>query len=325
MQDPIQNDNRRLRLWIVPALAIGALGGLWAWEWSHPKVLLAHENPYTIDQDGDGVVDMQEPILGTNALRADSDEDGYSDLEELARGTSPLFPQSTPSVERLHIGLTCRGGEENLHTVLAVYLPDGNLRDVGVDGGVLINGNRYLSLSDMVVLANSRLRFYDAARPGAKLVVFDLPFSQRYVHALGELSLFAVVRHSPGGVIASADAKRLISSGSVVVMQMQNPLILGTGGLQGSGTSGTGTSTGLNLGSIYVPLPVAGNNGESYWTPGQVCVQQTQTVAASGATLTHEIVSAECQFGWDGFCPPDCASSVGDTYTTVDPTVLIGG
>ena len=324
MKLPIQPNVRVSVTWAAPMVAVAALGCLLGWELAAPEALAAHENPPTIDRDDDGVVDAQETILGTNALRADSDEDGYSDLEELARGSSPLFPQSTPGFERLHIGLTCRGGEENLHAVLAVYLPDGNLRDVGVEGGVLVNGNRYLSLSQLVVLSNARLRFYEAVKPGAKLVVFDLPFSPRYVRALGELSLFAVVRHSPGGLIASADAKRLVSVGSVIAMQMQNPLILGSGGLQGS-TTGTGSSTGLNLGSIYVPLPVAGSNGESYWAPGQVCVQQTQTVAIAGATLTQEVVSAECQLGWDGFCPPDCASSVGDTYTTVDPTVLIGG
>ncbi len=311
---------------LAPAAAIAALGALWAWEWNHPAELLAHENPYTIDFDDDGLVDAQEPILGTNGVRADSDEDGYSDLEEFARGTSPLFPQDTPAVERLHIGLTCRGGDENLHAVLAVYLPHGNLRDVGVDGGVLINGNRYLSLSQLILISNARLRFYGAAKPNAKIVVFDLPFSPRYVRALGELSLFGVVRHTPGGTIASADAKRLVAFGSVIALQMQNPLILTTGGLQGGTTTGAGSSTGLNLGSIYVPLPVGGSNGgESYWSPGQVCVQQTQTVALSGATLTQEVVAAECQLGWDGFCPPDCSSSVGNTYTTLDPTLLIGG
>lgn len=324
MTTPTRSHSWRMLRWIAPATVVMTLGGLLVWDWSHPEVLAAQTNPPTNDWDGDGLVNAQEQIQGTNPLRADSDEDGYSDLEELARGTSPLFPQSTPQLERLHIGLTCRGGEENLHAVLAVYLPQGNLRDVGVDGGVLINGNRYLSINQLVVLNNARLRFYDAATPGARVVVFDLPFTPRYVRALGELSLFGVVRHTPGGTIASADAKRLVSVGSVIAMQMQNPLILGTGGLQG-GTTGTGSSTGLNLGSIYVPLPVAGSNGESYWAPGQVCVQQTQTVAISGATLTQEVVSAECQLGWDGFCPPDCASSVGDTYTTLDPTVLIGG
>lgn len=311
--------------WSLPLLALAACAGWWAMDLSSPRTLAASTPPLSDDTDGDGLVDAQEEVIGTNHLRIDSDEDGFSDLEELARGTSPLFPQSKPDLERLHVGLTCRGDGTNIHALLAVYLPDGNLRTKGVDGGVLINGNRYLSLSQVIVMAHARLRLHDAAAPGAKIAVFDLPFSPRYVRALGELSLFGVVRHRPGGLIASADAKRLVSIGSVIALQMQNPLIFSMGGLQGSPTQ-TGSSTGLNLGSIYVPLPVSGGNGgESYWTPGQVCVQQTMVVGVSGNMTIQEVVSAECQVGWDGYCPPNCQSTVGDTFTTVDPLVLIGG
>jgi hypothetical protein len=41
--------------------------------------------------------------------------------------------------------------------------------------------------------------------------------------------------------------------------------------------------------------------------------------------ITQEVVTAECQDGWDGYCPSNCSSTVGNTYVTVDPVALIGG
>ncbi|NDV62885.1 glycoside hydrolase family 16 protein [Puniceicoccales bacterium CK1056] len=48
------------------------------------------------DDDGDGLTDIEEHVLGTNILKQDTDGDGYKDLEEIEAGTSPLLAASYP-------------------------------------------------------------------------------------------------------------------------------------------------------------------------------------------------------------------------------------
>lgn len=59
-------------------------------------------NGFLADTDGDGLADVDEDILGTNALDPDSDGDGYGDrLEHLLRilGTDPLVPGVQPDCD----------------------------------------------------------------------------------------------------------------------------------------------------------------------------------------------------------------------------------
>ena len=45
------------------------------------------------DMDGDGLLDVEEAIIGTDALNSDTDRDGFDDGEEvLELGTDPLDP-----------------------------------------------------------------------------------------------------------------------------------------------------------------------------------------------------------------------------------------
>ncbi|MDA3834744.1 MAG: hypothetical protein PF495_15270, partial [Spirochaetales bacterium] len=48
----------------------------------------------TVDTDGDGILDRDELLLGTNPLAADSDNDGLSDGAELDLGTNPMDDDS---------------------------------------------------------------------------------------------------------------------------------------------------------------------------------------------------------------------------------------
>ncbi|MFO7726199.1 MAG: family 16 glycosylhydrolase [Oceanipulchritudo sp.] len=48
------------------------------------------------DDDGDGLTDVEEHVLGTNILVADTDGDGFSDFEEVEAGSNPLLSVSYP-------------------------------------------------------------------------------------------------------------------------------------------------------------------------------------------------------------------------------------
>jgi hypothetical protein len=53
------------------------------------------------DMDGDGLLDVEEATLGTNALVSDSDGDGFGDGEEaLMLGTDPLNAYDPAPVEK---------------------------------------------------------------------------------------------------------------------------------------------------------------------------------------------------------------------------------
>ena len=78
-------------------------------------------------------------------------------------------------------------------------------------------------------------------------------------------------------------------------------------------------------GTIYRPLTGGGDDVPNGWAIDQICYQMSQAVAVNGAVVTHEVVSADCVSGWDGSCPPTCGSSVGSTFNSIDPVILIGG
>jgi hypothetical protein len=51
------------------------------------------------DTDGDGLTDGEEKAIGTNPLSTDTDEDGYSDFAEVNAKTDPKLATSAPTVE----------------------------------------------------------------------------------------------------------------------------------------------------------------------------------------------------------------------------------
>ncbi len=308
-----------LRGLAVPLVAIAAVGVVVAHELLQPRELQAAPPQRATDPDHDGLVNLQETVLGTNRFQADSDCDGFSDLEELARKTSPLLSDSFPTGNEISVGMSCRGGDTGLHALIALYLPDGKLRDKRFRAGMLVAG-RTVALSERYLLKYGKIAMYPAQDPAACIATIDLPITARYVRHYGHMTVFATIGDAPFGIAQAADSMHLIAFGQTVVLELQNPWILGTATLAGTGQQ-TGSIGGV--GSIYVPLPLGG--GVSDWAPGQVCFQQTSLIGVAGPKITQEVTSAECQVGWDGFCPSSCAATVGNTYTTIDPVALIGG
>lgn len=269
----------------------------------------------TADSDGDGLVDKQEKILGTLPSVADTDHDGFGDAEELARKTSPIFSQIYPDTGRIDVGMTCRGEKDRIHVLVAVYLPDGNLDSADVNLGMLIGG-RVFRLRGDFALANATIDFVPGSAPHSAVALIDIPISRRWVYMLGQFTLFATAGRSGTGIVTSADKVQLVRAGGVVVYVMPDPAFLHIPLVQAQSPHSTGT--------IYVPLS-DGGDAPLGWTPGAICYQTSQAVAISGAVVTQEVVTAECQSGWEGYCPPDCSSSAGSTFTTIDPVILIGG
>jgi len=272
------------------------------------------------DPDGDFLCNAQEQVLGTSPVSSDTDLDGFSDLEELARGTSPIlagqFPTSTAPV---HLGMTAHAGEDGrIRVLVAVHSSLANPRHVQLGFGVQID-QRTVTLSNAWVASNSTSRITTGAGGQSLLHLLDIGLEPAAVLGAGHLTFFATATVPGAGTVLSADTVRLLNVDGVVVLVMSPPRP-DTSQQNAPGAAPT------QIGSIYVPLPIGGE-GEipSTWIQGSVCFQRSTPVAANGAVVTQEVVSAGCIEGWEGSCPPSCSASVGSTFSTVDPIALIGG
>ncbi len=286
-----------------------------------------------IDADCDGLVYAQEHILHTSPNSSDTDQDGFSDLEEVARNSSPLVAGFVPDPNRrIGIGLTAHAQTNGVHVLAAVFMSDMNLRSKRLQIGMLAHGQLY-TFPSTYLAAHSTMTWHPASVGTGCVVVIDITIEPSLVHALGHLTLWAKAGVTDAPVATSAASLHLLSIAGLVVyampvtrgmqLEVQDPNASPTGGsiyvplLPSPGGSGTGSGgNGSGSGSGGIP---------SSWEPGQVCFQRTSLVGSDGAAVTSEVVEAECTSGWDGFCPPNCSSTVGSTFRTVDPLGLIGG
>src|SRR6187455_2168832 len=138
MSSRTSTSHRILRGLAIPVAALAAVGMLVMPDVIGERELQAAPPQRPPDPDGDGVPNRLESVLGTNRFQADTDLDGFSDLEELARRSSPLFPQSVPQSQRMRLGMSATGGDTRMHAVIAIYLPDGNLRNKAFAAGLLV-------------------------------------------------------------------------------------------------------------------------------------------------------------------------------------------
>lgn len=264
------------------------------------------------DFDGDFLSDEQEQVLGTNPFVVDTDGDGFGDLEELARGSSPLLASSVPTnTQPVHVGMSAHPGiDGKIHIVVAVHSTVPNPRAIQLTFGAQIE-NRMFTFSTAWVAANSTMQVTTGVGANSLITLMDIPFQPSGILAAGHLTFFATVG-LPGTGVLSADTARLVNVDGMVALLARPPQ-----------TAGHPT---VLPGSIFIPLPEGGSgNMPSTWSEGSVCYQRAAPVAVNGAVVTQEVVAAGCMEGFEGYCPGSCASSVGSTYSTVDPIGLIGG
>lgn len=311
---------------MVPPVAVIAAAGtfLWRTEGGASRALEASTNAWS-DQDGDGLSDREEGILQTSPIMADTDGDGFSDLEEFARGTSRLLPTAALADDALAIGVSVCDRAGQFEVVLALYLPDANLRNKEFSMG-LVAGRRVVELNRDQVLAGASIALHPAATSEALLAIVRVPFNPQVVHAVGGLSLYATVGHAGTGLVSASGSIRLIGIDGVAMLCLPDPFAVPPppppNGV--SIAPQTGASTGANGGTIFVPLTFD-NDPPTLWSPGQICYQKSSPVGTNGLLITHEVVRADCMDNWDAFCPPTCSASVGSTFEDVDPLALLGG
>jgi hypothetical protein len=260
------------------------------------------------DSDGDGLHDALEFVMGLNSARFDTDGDGFGDGEEVARHTNANRSTLFPSSSALSVSMDAYAANGRVHAVTAVYLPAGsgvNPRDIRF--GIELGGQLRL-------IPRNQLRGGEPPRLiplmcGARLVVFDPVLPESVVLARGGVSMFAVV--TVNGTVVAADALNVRAAGGQLFETVDRP-------------SPNGDAT--PVGSVYRPLSSGGGPSSGLTQiPGQICAQKTAVLAVIGAMVTEEVIEADCIDGWDAYCSPGCAATVGSTLKKIDPAALIGG
>jgi hypothetical protein len=147
------------------------------------------------------------------------------------------------------------------------------------------------------------------------LSVIEVGLSPSLVQRLGQLNLFAVARYSTPETSGTAVSVVPLVDWSGVTMGLEAPGLDYTtlGG-------GNGPSTGITY------RPLVGSGGiPSSWSAGQMCFQRTAAVGVDGASIIHEIESADCE-PLDTYCNPgECAAGRGQSIQLPDAPTLAGG
>jgi len=296
---------------VLFALLFSALIFLW------PQGVVSANAINHLDTDGDGLTNAQEQILGTNENSFDTDGDGYSDGEEFARHSAPTHPLNSPLPSTVDLALSARGDSNRLVVVFSAYIGTMQPSEVNFSMGALLR-SRVSQIPAWYFMREAWMTSSPGRIPGTSVVTVEMSLPPNFLHALGSVSLFGVLENQSTGAALAADVVDLGSAGGVVYMRSKS--------VMQRNAQQVGGSAAPLAGSVYLPIPPGGDGDiPMSWTPGQVCYQKTQAVGAGGGLITHEVVEAECRDGWDAYCKMDCSSSVGSTYNTLDPAVLVGG
>ena len=273
--------------------------------------LAAASNINRTDQDGDGLSDQQELVLGTLPFRRDSDRDSYTDFEEIARGSGAMDPGSVPEGGQLGLG-SCASQENGFVKMLTtVFVESMPLDSLWLGFGLIYQGQVFYLTPQDLQYSSGFLR--PAREAGETLAGLEVGIPERLVRRLGRVHLFAVLGSQEPGSERFVTTQSFHSVGNVVTSIQQRRI-----GLSSSGGSGT-------QGVVYRPLAGDDELTAGGWQAGKVCFQQAAAVGSTGASILYEIDGADC-IPMDTQCnPSDCAAGVGTSLDLPDPGGLIGG
>lgn len=263
-----------------------------------------------LDLDRDGLTDLQELVLGTAPYRKDTDGDTYSDLDERARGSDPRDAKSIPEPADYSLGMCASQQDETITAVCAMYAKDTVVSTMELRVGLVYHGRIFtFAPSD---IRSSRGFLYRGHDLADKLAVVEVSIPMDLVRRLGQVNLFSVLRSSTPGTEPVVSILPIVQfSGIAMAIEPR---------VAGISNGGGGGATGVT----YRPL-AADDQIPSTWTSGQICFQATSAVGVQGASIVHEVGSADC-LPMDTYCSPgDCAATVGQPLELPDPAALAGG
>ena len=300
-----------IQAWVGGVLAVALAGGAAAAWWSSDPVLHAAVSGPAGDADADGLPDALEMRLGSSPTLVDSDGDGIGDAEEVARHSDPADGAWMPGPAGVAINLVPYVESGNTHLVTVMYAQDGNLGNKPFSMGARI-GNFVRTAPLIYFTKNATFTSHVGKVLGSSILVVDSPLDPTLLERFDSISFYALI--SSNGKKVDAGVTDLALMDGIVVEYTSGDIISSTvGGSSGHSQAST---------SFYGPVDA---DSILEWTPGEICGQITAVAATMGPVIVEEVVDAACEPGWDSYCDPGCAASVGETLQRIDPVALING
>lgn len=294
------------------ALALAGGSAWWASGVSEPASLSAQaSNTGCPDNDADGLPNALESVLGTWSCHADTDGDSFSDLEEVARQSNPLDSSNFPTVSEPSLSMVAFQQGGRVHIATLVFVNDGNLHTKRLRFGARI-GDQVLGVPLSAMRGGAPIQVRNGRDMGSKIAILEPVINSNTVLARRGMSLFATLAQQ--GAYLDAEACNLAQVQTSLYQMIRT---------SGGTTTPPQGGTGIGLGHAYRPIDPSNQNPSSI--AGEICAQTTTVVRVVGAVVTQEVIAADCVPGWDTFCSPGCANTVGNTVRSIDPAALIGG
>ena len=270
------------------------------------RVLSAWATAPTDDADFDGLVALQEEILGTSDLNPDTDGDLVDDVVELARGSDPLDANSIPTVQAVSVGMSGRCENGVITVFTAVYASLAELTNFDFDIGLSWNG-AVLPLSPSLYLPASKITFHTNVDPTGWIIVLETTVPETMLQSTGYLGVYSTVMQGGSSAPSAAAVLNAFDFGGQSVHLLDAPSSMSSG-----------------FGSIYKPLAHP-EDLPSSWVPGEICWQSTTQVGVVGPSIVLSVQSAACE-PLDSSCSAvSCSNSIGQEIKILDAGALAGG
>jgi hypothetical protein len=262
------------------------------------------------DVDGDGLHDVLEERLGLDPNKVDSDGDGYGDTEEISRHSLAADASSIPGPKPVSANLVVYQVGSQVYLVSVLYSADGDLASKPLGMGARI-GTQLRQAPVSFFTKNATITNSPGKVVGSAVSVIDAPLDPLLLVRFGSLSFFTVISNTQGKKVSAGVANLALKHGVVVQYIPANTTSIAAMSSRSHSPAPT---------SYYGPVNA---NAILEWTPGEICGQTTAVAATIGPVVVNEVVAAGCEAGWDSYCDPGCAATVGDTFNSVDPVALI--